>query len=265
MLFGGVTGSRVKSDDVRHVPVIMYHSVCKTNVGEYVIHPDTLRADFEYLSKHGYTAVFLSDVINFCDGKADLPARPVVITLDDGFYNNLYYVLDIAKECNVKFTVGIVGAYTDKEEKEKKHSPVYSYLTRAHIKKLYDSGIVEIANHTYDMHHTRGERRGIRRKKGESDADYEKALTYDSEKCRALIKEACGSTANVYVYPFGFYSRGCADILTRLNYRAILTCKGGINVFKKGSTEGLDAVMRYNRPGNMSTSEFFRRVLPANR
>ncbi|MCI8413096.1 MAG: polysaccharide deacetylase family protein [Clostridia bacterium] len=245
--------------DVRRVPVVMYHSVCKTNVGEFVISPDGLRRDFKYFRDKGYTAVFVRDIVAFCDGKKNLPEKPIVITFDDGFYNNAYYALGIAEEFGMKITVSVVGSYVKKEEKEKKRSPVYSYLNYDDMRRMQQSGWVEFCNHTYDMHRT-SPRKGVRRAKGESASEYEKTLTADSEKCRKLIKSACGVSPDVFTYPFGCYSNETGKILAKLGYRAVMTCKGGINVFSKGSAAGLDCIMRYNRPGKADTKAFFAKI-----
>lgn len=246
-------------EDMRRVPVLMYHSVCKTHVGEFVISPDTLRADFAYLHKNGYETVFVRDVVEYCAGRIDLPDKPIVLTFDDGFYNNAFYAQKIAAEYNIKFTVGIVGAYVAKEEKEKTRSPVYSYLNSRELCAMHRSGNVEFVNHTFDMHKL-SPRKGVRKKRGESTTDYEAALIADSEKCRKLVQEACGCRMNVFAYPFGCYSAETYEILARLGYKAVLTCKGGINTFYKGKSDGLNAIMRYNRPGNRNTESFFRSI-----
>ena len=243
--------------DSRKVPVIMYHSVCKTNVGEYVISPERLKQDFAYLRAKGYTAVFVRDIVDYCDGKSDLPPKPVVLTFDDGFYNNLFYAEKIAAEYGMKIVVSVVGSYSQKEEGENKRSPVYSYLNSREIAALYAGGRTELCNHTYDMHKTGGGRKGVRRKKGESERAYAQALQEDSEKCRDLLQKASGARVNVFTYPFGCYSAETNGILQSLGYRAVLTCKGGINTFYKGSRDGLYGIMRYNRSGNLSTHDFF--------
>lgn len=258
-LVGGQVERR--SENVRYVPVLMYHSVCKTNVGTYVCHPDTLRADMAYLKRKGYTAVFVRDLVAFCEGKGDLPQKCVVLSFDDGFYNNAYYVEKIAAEYKMKITVSVVGSYVEKETREKKKkSPVYSYLTVGDVRRMHKGGRVEFANHTYDMHHPSSPRRGIRKKQGETPTDYARMLTEDSEKCRRLLKEKCGVSVNVFTYPFGYYSAASADILENLGYKAILTCEEGINRFRKGSRKGLNSIMRYNRAGKTGTETFFKKI-----
>ena len=261
VLYGASAGfTTQKGGEERRVPVLMYHSVCKTNVGGYVVSPDTLRADFAYLHRKGYTAVFVRDIIDFCDGKGDLPPKPIVLTFDDGFYNNAYYAEKIAREYGMKIVVSVVGAYAQKENGQSKRSPVYSYLNAAEIAKMQAGGRVEFCNHTYDLHRTSGDRKGVRRKKNESASAYEDLIISDSEKCRNFLRGACGYTVNVFTYPFGCYSRETNGILQKLGYRAVLTCKGGVNVFRRGSTEGLYGIMRYNRTGTADTERFFASV-----
>lgn len=257
--FSGFSANKTAGNE-RHVPVIMYHSVCKTNVGSYVISPESLRKDFEYLSRRGYKSVFISEIADFCEGKGKLPEKAVALTFDDGFYNNAYYAAKIAEKYGMKITISIVGSYSEKEDGEKKRSPVYSYLNRTEIKKLHDSGMVELCNHTYDMHHPSSPRRGMQRRKGESAESYRKAVESDSEKCRKFVKSCCGKNTDVFTYPFGYCSGSTAEILSKLGYRAILTCKEGINVFKKGDTSALMKIMRYNRSGNISTEKFFAKL-----
>lgn len=246
--------------DMRRVPVLMYHSVCKTNVCEYVISPDRLRSDFAYIKEKGYTTVFVHDILDYCDGKTDLPPKPIVISFDDGFYNNAYYAEKIAAEFGMKITVSVVGSYVQKEEGERKRSPVYSYLNSDEITAMYKRGRVEFANHTYDMHHASKLRKGVRKRADESTEAYAAALTADSERCRNIVRRACGYVMDVFTYPFGCYSKETPSILQDLGYRAILTCKGGVNVFYKGKTDGLRTIMRYNRSGTLSTQAFFASV-----
>ena len=82
--------------------------------GQYTVRPDELENDLDYLKEHGYTAVFMQDLIDYVYHGKELPAKPVVITFDDGFYNNWYYVLPMLKERNMKAVISVVGSYTEK-------------------------------------------------------------------------------------------------------------------------------------------------------
>ena len=236
----------------RELPVLMYHSVCAYHNNDYVLHPDKFESDLVYLLEHGYEPIFLSEAEAFCEG-APLPEKPVVITFDDGCYNNLSVVLPIAKRHNVKCEINVVGAYV--EEESEKRSDIYSYLNAKEIAELRESGLFEIGNHSYDMHR-KGKRLGVAAKKGESDEAYAEALGADSGRCRDLLEAACGVRTRIFALPYGFYSKSTVRLLGEFGYRWVLSCEEGVNVLERGES-GVRKLRRYNRPNRYSTENFF--------
>ena len=75
------------------LPAIMYHSILKSQsrAGTYVVSPAVFREDMQYLLDNGYETVFIEDLIEYTEGD-DLPEKPVMVTLDDGYLNNLTYI-----------------------------------------------------------------------------------------------------------------------------------------------------------------------------
>ena len=51
------------------LPVLMYHSILKDpkRAGKYVVSPDTLKGDLQYLKERGYTTVVVEDLIRYVD------------------------------------------------------------------------------------------------------------------------------------------------------------------------------------------------------
>ena len=76
------------------LPVIMYHSVWDTSPSEYVVTPEQLDSD---LNGSGTMAIPRSQQRNLSDthGQGTLPDKPVLITFDDGHYNNLSDALPV--------------------------------------------------------------------------------------------------------------------------------------------------------------------------
>ena len=71
------------------LPAVMYHSVNNNNTGDYVVSPTELENDFRWIKDHGFTPVFVRDAVAYVRGKNDeVPEKPILITLDDGFFNN---------------------------------------------------------------------------------------------------------------------------------------------------------------------------------
>lgn len=248
------------AEEVVEVPIIMYHSVLKSKKGMYSVHPSLLREDIRYLKNHGYQPIFVKDIIAFCEGKGDLPQKPVVLSFDDGHYNNYYYAYPILKEENFKANLNVVGSYCNYSTTSGDYdNPNYSYLTWREIKELYDSNIFEIGNHTYKMH-AFSPRYGIKQKLYESDDEYAKALKDDVSKLEYKFMVECGFRTEVFAYPFGAYSDLGEKILREMGFKAFLTCNEGINKLKRGDAKALSHLKRVNRSGNLTTYQFFQKL-----
>ncbi len=110
MSFGVIIHS-IGNDNGKELVVIMYHSVLKDTArsGKYIVTPDNLENDIKYLAEHGYTSVLPSDIISYVYENKPLPEKPYLITLDDGSYNNLTYVLPILERNNAYALISVVG------------------------------------------------------------------------------------------------------------------------------------------------------------
>lgn len=254
----GAPTTSLKAEEVVDVPILMYHSILKSRKGEYILSPDSLKNDLVWLKDHGYQSVFVSELIDFCEGSADLPEKPIVITFDDGHYNNYYYAKPIFEEMGFKATINVVGKYSEFSTTSGDFdNPNYSHLTWSEIKVLQESEYFEIGNHTYNMHNFKP-RYGIGKKPSEDYEAYKKSLTEDVSKLEGCFKDKCGFTTNIFAYPFGKYSEESYEILSGLGFKAFLTCNEGINHLTKGDASKLKHLKRFNRSGLMTTEEFFK-------
>ncbi len=244
------------------VPILMYHSILKDSAqqGEFVLSPDVLEQDLAYLKNNGYTTVFISDLVAYVNEGAELPEKPVVITFDDGSYNNLVYALALLDKYDSRAAFSIVGSYTAKEAGEKTRSTAYSYMNYADVKALADSGRAEICNHSYAMHEL-GARRGTLKNSNESDAAYESALLDDIMKNQALLTENCGITPTVYTYPYGLICKESIRLVRGAGFSASLGVSETPNYLVRGSADCLYEMGRYNRPAGISTEEFMKKAL----
>lgn len=246
--------------EVRNLPIVMYHSLLKTSRSKYVAHPNQLESDIIAYKKMGYTPVFLREVVDFVEGKGTLPQKPMVITFDDGHYNNMYYALDIIKRHNVKIVINVITSFCEHTVKTGDIHPNYSCLTWEQMKELESSGLVEIGNHTHAMHKFKP-RYGIARKKGEDDSSYRAALLEDFQKAQELLTVNAQITAPItFAYPFGKYTDEAREILCGLGLKALLTCNEGVSKIRVGDSDSLLYLKRYNRSGNTTTETFVKKV-----
>ena len=244
------------------LPIIMYHSILSDpkKWDTYVASPGALKSDLKYLKDNGFKTVVVQDLIDYVNGTGDLPPRPVMITFDDGHYNNLYYALPILKEMDMKAVISIVGIYADAYSDKPDPDPNYAYLSWDEVRYLSESGYFEVQNHSYAMHTLNG-RKGCQRKNGESEAAYCTSFNADAMKQQALLKENCGVTATAFTYPFGLVCPEARSCLAQLHFSASLTCSERINYIQAGNPECLFDMGRFNRSGKVSTKTFMKRLL----
>ena len=249
------------SDEYIKVPIIMYHSILKdpARSNKYTITPAVLEEDLKYIKANGYETITISDLTSYVYDDKPLPPKPIILTFDDGHYNNYGYLLPLLEKYNMKAVISIVGSYTDKFTKTDEANLNYSYLRWKDIKELMDTGRIEFQNHTYSLHSNTGKRIGTKKIKGETDEHYKSILKDDILKLQQEFEENTHYTPQCFTYPFGGISNASLDIIKELGFKASLSCEQGINKLTK-NPNSLYLLKRYNRPSYISTYNFFQKI-----
>ena len=162
------------------VPILMYHEVKLNKSGKDAIQPWELENDLKWLEQNGYTTVTMADLFAYVDDGTPLPEKPVVLSFDDGYYNNYVYALPLLRQYGAKIVLSVLGKNTDDFSEYPSENIDYAHMTWEQLAELRDSGLVEIQNHTYDLHAHTKQRIGCTQSAGESDAAYE-TLLYSPE------------------------------------------------------------------------------------
>lgn len=246
-----------KADEPVRLPVIMYHSIYTDTPSEYAVTAEQIESDLRWLSENGYTSVTAEQVIDYTRNIGNLPEKSVMITLDDGFYNNMSVLLPLLEKYDMTALVSIVGSYTDNNAVKDPHEPRYSYLTWEDICILSDSGRMEFGNHTYNMHSLYGDRFGCARSEGETEEMYHNTLSNDIQQLQSEFLENIGYVPIVFAYPFGKFSRESLPVIRDSGFLMTLTCREQPNYITR-DPECLYGIGRYNRSGLYSTEEFMR-------
>ncbi|MEG1773450.1 MAG: polysaccharide deacetylase family protein [Oscillospiraceae bacterium] len=242
------------------VPIIMYHSVLRdpARAGAYILSPDTVEEDLRYLKQRGYTSLFVCELADAVNKGLPLPERPVILTFDDGYLNNLTYILPLLEQNDMKAVISVVGSYSERFSKQPDHNPAYAHLTWEDISTLADSGRIEIGNHSYDMHR-QTPRKGTRKNRGESGASYYEALVRDVGRAQSLLETHCGLVPTTFTYPYGQISDESIPILRGMGFTALLTCYERVN-YISGDPDVLFSLGRFNRPAHISTEAFMKKL-----
>ncbi len=261
LLTVGISIVIATSEDYIEVPIIMYHSILKdsSRSNKYTVTPAVLEEDLKYIKDKGYTTVTIADLISYVYDNKPLPENPIVLTFDDGHYNNYGYLFPLLEKYDMKAVISIVGSYTDKFTETDEANLNYSYLRWKDIKELMDTGRIEFQNHTYNLHSNTGKRIGTKKIKGETDEHYKNVLEEDILKLQQEFKENTNYIPQCFTYPFGGISNASLDIIKELGFKASLSCEQGINKLTK-NPNSLYLLKRYNRPSYISTYNFFQKI-----
>ncbi len=240
------------------LPIIMYHSILVDTKlqGDYVISPNQLDDDLKELNNRGYTAVTVGEVVDYVYDSKALPSKPVMITFDDGYYNNYLYAYPLLKKYNCKAVISPIAYYSQQySQSDEVVSPSYSHCTWSQLKEMQDSGYVEIQNHSYNMH-SQNNRFGIQQKKGESDSTYKQLLIDDITTAQTLIKDNLNYTPVAFTYPFGIMSNISEETIKSLGFKSSFICEERCNTITKNK-ESLYMLGRYLRTNKMTSKEIF--------
>lgn len=261
LLTVGISIVIATSEDYIDVPIIMYHSILKdpSRSNKYTVTPAVLEEDLKYIKDKGYTTVTIADLISYVYDDSPLPEKPIILTFDDGHYNNYGYLFPLLEKYDMKAVISIVGSYTDKFSETDEANLNYSYLRWKDIKELMDTGRIEFQNHTYNLHSNTGKRIGTKKIKGETDEHYKSILKDDILKLQQEFEGNTNYTPKCFTYPFGGISNASLDIIKELGFKASLSCEQGINKLTK-NPNSLYLLKRYNRPSYISTYNFFQKI-----
>lgn len=243
------------------LPVLMYHSVSDdlSKTGKYVITPKSFEEDIKYLKNNGYNTVSAKQLIKYVYLGEDLPEKPIVLTFDDGMYNNKEYVLPILEKYDFCAVFSIVGSYTDEYTQNNIVNPDYSYLRWSDICDLSENPRIEFGNHSYGFHSISKERYGTKKNKNESLLDYINAFYQDTEKLQSEFISNCNFKPIIYTYPFGSYSKESLRVLKKMGFLVTFSCFEGVNTITRDA-DCLFMLKRYNRDGRIYSSQFFSKL-----
>ncbi|HEY1804506.1 MAG TPA: poly-beta-1,6-N-acetyl-D-glucosamine N-deacetylase PgaB [Terracidiphilus sp.] len=237
---------------------------------QYAVSTHNLVGHFDWLRSHGYHVITLQQMLDAHAGISTLPDKPVLLTFDDGLRSVYTKVFPLLKTYKYPAVVAVVGAWADlpvNGQVENGAHPLFreDFATWDQLREMQDSGLVEIASHTYDQH------RGIpANPQGnmipavvthryrpathdyESDDEYAERLRKDFARSSDEIREKLGVAPRAIVWPYGEYNRVSVSIAASVGMRVTFTL--GTN--PGGNVGDLDAVPRVLNLSNPSVADF---------
>lgn len=214
---GGQTPT-YKNSGTGGLPVLMYHFFYNESAGETArdnnfIEISAFEKQMKYLSDNNFYFPTWQEVEDYIDGKKSLPAKSIVITVDDGDESFFRLALPVIEKYNVKATEFLVTSWNG------------WYCND------YKSSKVSYQSHSDQMHKGGANGKGVLLS-WSYDQIY-KDLT-DSKNC-------LNGEATVFCYPFGQYNETSKKILKDAGYKLAFTTQGG-RVYKGADKYALPRV-----------------------
>ncbi len=253
--------------------VLCYHDVqedVRTNPDPHAVATAQLVAQFAWMKDNGYRVVSLDDVIAAREGRRALPAKAVVLTFDDGFRSVYTRVFPLLKLFKYPAIVALSGSWLDAPpggtvEYEGKQVARERFLSWEQIREMSDSGLVELASHTYDLHrgipaNPQGSlipsviayRYDAARGTYEDEPAHIARLRADLARNSELIKSKAGRRPRVIVWPFGRDSMQAIEVARELGMPVGMSLVSGANNLK----DELSRVRRDQVAGNPPLRDF---------
>ncbi|STO93173.1 Poly-beta-1,6-N-acetyl-D-glucosamine N-deacetylase precursor [Haemophilus pittmaniae] len=215
--------------------VLGYHSVVDDTAPkeEKNFFPQTLSASmlvshFNWLRQNGYNIISWQQVIDAENGKGTLPEKAVLLSFDDGYRTMYNVIYPILKAYNYPAVFAPVVGWIDTPADRKIHYankmlPRNLFVTWQEIREMEQSGLVEIASHTYDSHHGVLANPGRSQipaiisptyidNKYETKAEYRQRLTQDFTQSAQSIYRNLGKPPRIMVWPYGKFNETAVEV-----------------------------------------------------
>lgn len=235
-----VFGSCYAAEGIR-VPVLMFHrfTTKKEETNYTTITKDKFEEVLEKLEEKGYKSISFEELEQYVDGKIELPEKVFLISIDDGYMDNYTLAYPVLKEKNMKALISVVGWSMGEDTMPDGVTPIIPHFNWKDLNEMINSGVIEVGNHTYDMHKFNKEdeeRDSVLKSIDESSTLYKRRFKSDIKKLSRQIEKKCGINEKVFCYPYGMYSKTTERLLEEMGYNITLTTEEGMNYLEEGSS-----------------------------
>jgi peptidoglycan/xylan/chitin deacetylase (PgdA/CDA1 family) len=196
------------------VPILCYHQF-GARASSMMITPASFEAQLRYLAQNGYTVIPLARLVAFLDGKAALPRKAVVITIDDGYRSTYEHAWPILKKYGFPATVFLYSDFVGAS----------AALTWAQMKEMTAGGLIEIQPHSKTHSNL------TVKHADESEARYRERIRREVDAPIDAIRERLGDPTLTYAYPYGDVNDAVIEFLRAKGVRLGATVTPGGNGF----------------------------------
>ena len=194
------------------IPILTFHRLVPDDVkkevyptNQWVGSVKVFERMMDYLYTNGYKTISTEEFYDWYIGKVEYDKKTVVITFDDGFYEDYYLALPILQKYKFKATSFVVGSrIKDITRPYDKYKTAFIGMDVINkVRKEYPN--FEFQSHSYNMHYYTGNKK-----------HRIKSMSYQELENDVVLNEKYNFTT--MAYPYGDFNPEIEEILERYNY-----------------------------------------------
>lgn len=240
ILIGLLLVALVVAEAAADANVFVYHRFGDSRYPSTNVSIDSFRQQMEILRDRQAVVMRLGELIDLLENGREIPARTVVLTVDDAYHSFLTGALPLLQEFGYPATLFVNTDAVGGRD----------YLDWPELRQLRSAGI-EIGNHSASHDSL------IQRDGSENEEEWRRRVSGDLERARAALQRELDITADLLAYPYGEYSAPLVDLIRQLGFRAAVGQQSGV----VAATDDFWRLPRFPVAGAYAEPDDFRRKL----
>jgi peptidoglycan/xylan/chitin deacetylase (PgdA/CDA1 family) len=222
------------------IPVLMYHKFDELKTDMLTVTKTQFEEHLKYLQVNDYQTITAQNLIDFYEKNTPIPAKPILLTFDDGYLNNLNLAYPILQKFHAKATIFLPTSYIGDTNKWDAGDEVLMSLSQL---KSLDPALIEFGLHSHK--HQNFKHLNL--------AEMEKDLL----ACQQFFKENNLPFVQALAYPYGgrpkdkFVLKSMKNLFQESGIRAAFRIGNKVNSLK------IKDIYEINRIDIRGTDSFF--------
>lgn len=243
--------------DENPITVLMYHHFDEDekNTNSVTMTQERFREQLTALKEAGYTSIRERELYDYYYNDGQLPEKPVLITIDDGYTSNYELAYPVLEELGFFATIYVVGDYRGTTPGV---TPHFSWDIG---REMVESGIIDIQSHTANAHvYIDGNKKDgpflTTKLKDESDEAYKARIREDLQRSKDTIESEIGNEVYSLTYPYGAVNEDVIEVAREVGFELMYTIRKDLNDSSTSKYE----LHRINADGSFTGDQLIKEI-----
>lgn len=252
-----LSGCQAEEAEKNPITILMYHHFDENeeNTNSVTMTQARFKEQLTALKEAGYTSIRERELYDYYYNDGELPEKPVLITIDDGYMSNYELAYPVLEELGFFATI---YAVTDFRGETPGVTPHFPWEIG---REMYESGIIDIQSHTANAHvYVDGNAKEgpflTTKLKDESDEQYKERIREDLRRSKEMIEENIGNEVYALTYPYGAVNEEVIEVARELGFELMYTVRKELNDSKTSPYE----LFRINADGSFTGEQLIQEI-----